>query len=119
MPGQIAGDCWKRSRSGVRGLVCGTSRLSRLVCCCPLRKLVEGWLATFPDRDSAIAVLDRERVPCAPVLKLEEAMAHPHLRGRKTVRRVRDEALGEFEVPGMPVKFSDWPDRPRTLDPCP
>jgi crotonobetainyl-CoA:carnitine CoA-transferase CaiB-like acyl-CoA transferase len=45
------------------------------------------------------------------VLKLEEAMAHPHLRGRKTIRRVRDNALGEFDVPGMPVKFSDWPDR--------
>jgi CoA:oxalate CoA-transferase len=76
-----------------------------------LREIIEGWLATFPDRDSAIAVLDRERVPCAPVLKLEEAMAHPHLRGRKTIRRVRDNALGEFDVPGMPVKFSDWPDR--------
>ena len=65
-----------------------------------LRELIEGWLATFPDRDSAIAVLDRERVPCAPVLKLEEAMEHPHLRGRKTVRRVHDVALGEFDVPG-------------------
>jgi crotonobetainyl-CoA:carnitine CoA-transferase CaiB-like acyl-CoA transferase len=76
-----------------------------------LRELIEGWLAKFPDRDSAIAVLDRERVPCAPVLKLEESMQHPHLRERKTIRRVRDETLGEFDVPGMPVKFSEWPDR--------
>ncbi len=76
-----------------------------------LRELIEAWLATFPDRDSAIAVLDRERVPCAPVLKLEEAMEHPHLRERKSIRRVHDKALGEFDVPGMPVKFSDWPDR--------
>jgi CoA:oxalate CoA-transferase len=76
-----------------------------------LKQILEEWLATFPDRDSAIAVLDRERVPCAPVLKLEEAMAHPHMRGRKTVRRVKDPALGEFDIPGMPVKFSAWPDR--------
>ncbi len=76
-----------------------------------LRELIEGWLATFPDRDSAIAVLDRERVPCAPVLKLEEAMEHPHLHSRRTIRRVSDPGLGEFDVPGMPVKFSDWPDR--------
>ncbi len=76
-----------------------------------LREVIEKWLATFPDRDSAIAALDRERVPCAPVLKLEESMEHPHVRGRKTVRRVRDQALGEFDIPGMPVKFSDWPDR--------
>lgn len=76
-----------------------------------LKQILEEWLATFPDRDSAIAVLDRERVPCAPVLKLEEAMAHPHMRERKTVRRVKDQAIGEFDIPGMPVKFSEWPDR--------
>jgi len=76
-----------------------------------LREVIEAWLATFPDRDSAIAALDRERVPCAPVLKLAEAMEHPHMRGRKTVRRVRHETLGELDIPGMPVKFSEWPDR--------
>ena len=56
-------------------------------------------------------VLDAERVPCAAVLKVEESMAHPHLRGRKTVRRVKYDTIGEFDIPGMPVKFSGWPDR--------
>jgi CoA:oxalate CoA-transferase len=76
-----------------------------------LRRIFEEWLATFPDRESAIAVLDAERVPCAPVYKVEETMAHPHMRARKTVRRVKDAAMGEFDIPGMPVKFSSWPDR--------
>ncbi len=76
-----------------------------------LRDIIEQWMQTFPDRDSALRELDAERVPCAPVLKLEESMAEPHLRQRKTVRRIRHEALGEFDVPGMPVKFSGWPDR--------
>jgi len=42
-------------------------------------------------------------------------MAHPHLRERGTVRRVSDPVLGEFDIPGFPVKFSAWqPDaRPR------
>ena len=56
-------------------------------------------------------MLDRERVPCAPVYKLQEAMAEPHLRERRTVRRVRDRALGEFDIPGMPVRFSSFPTR--------
>lgn len=77
-----------------------------------LRDIIERWLSTFPDRDSAVAVLDRERVPCAPVLKLEESMKNPHLRERKTVRHVSDPELGEFDIPGMPVKFSDWQGRP-------
>jgi crotonobetainyl-CoA:carnitine CoA-transferase CaiB-like acyl-CoA transferase len=76
-----------------------------------LRAIIEEWLQSFPSRDDAIKLLDAERVPCAPVLKLEDSMAHPHLRGRKTVRRIKHDAIGEFDVPGMPVKFSGWPDR--------
>jgi CoA:oxalate CoA-transferase len=76
-----------------------------------LKEIIEDWFATFPDRDSVIAELDKFRVPCGPVHSLEEAMAHPHLRERKTVRRVSDPAFGEFDIPGFPVKFSDWPDR--------
>jgi CoA:oxalate CoA-transferase len=76
-----------------------------------LREIIEQWLQSLPDRDSALRELDGQRVPCAPVLKLEESMTQPHLRERKTVRRVKHEALGEFDLPGMPVKFSQWPDR--------
>ncbi len=75
------------------------------------RQIIEEWFAGFSDRDSAVRALDAERVPCAPVLKLADSMAHPHLRGRKTVRRVKEPVFGEFDIPGMPVKFSAWPDR--------
>jgi CoA:oxalate CoA-transferase len=73
-----------------------------------LKQMIEDWFATFPDRDSVVAALDKFRVPCAPVWSLEEAMASPHLRSRQTIRRVSDPVLGEFEIPGFPVKFSDW-----------
>lgn len=76
-----------------------------------LKEIIEQWLQSFPDREGAIRALDAERVPCAPVYKLEESMAQPHLRERKTVRRVKHDAIGEFDIPGMPVKFSAWPDR--------
>ncbi len=76
-----------------------------------LRQILEEWMQSLPDRDSAVTVLDQHRVPCAPVYKMAETIAHPHMRGRKTVRRVSDPTLGEFDIPGMPVKFSAWPDR--------
>jgi len=76
-----------------------------------LKEMIENWLASFPDRDSAVAALDKERVPCGPVLTLEEAVDHPHLRERKTVRQASDPRLGDFDLPAMPVKFSAWPDR--------
>jgi len=76
-----------------------------------LKEIIENWFETFPDRDAAVAALDKERVPCAPVLSLEEAVDHPHLRERKTVRKASDPRVGEFNLPAMPVKFSAWPDR--------
>ena len=56
-------------------------------------------------------MLEKERVPCAPVLTLNEAMRHPHLNERKTVRWIDDPILGKVAIPGLPVKFSAWPDR--------
>jgi len=76
-----------------------------------LKDILEGWLARFATREGALQVLEQRRIPCAPVLTLNEAMAHPHLRERGVVRRVHDKFIGDFDVPGMPVKFSAWPDR--------
>jgi CoA:oxalate CoA-transferase len=76
-----------------------------------LAKIIEEWLASFPTREDALAALDRERVPCAPVLTVNEAMSHPHLVQRKTVRWMDDPLLGRVAIPGIPVKFSAWPDR--------
>lgn len=73
--------------------------------------IVEEWLKAFPSRDAAIAALEKERIPCAPVLTLNDAMAQPHLVERGTVRQVSDPQIGPFAIPGSPVRFSAWPDR--------
>ena len=73
-----------------------------------LKDVIEEWLGGFDSRDAAIAALEAERVPCAPVLSLAEAMAHPHLRARGTVRRVSDQRIGAFDIPGLPARFSRW-----------
>src|SRR5205807_5208297 len=83
-----------------------------------LKPIIEGWLGGFTSRDAAVAALEAERVPCAPVLTLHEAMAHPHLRQRGTVRRVSDETIGAFDIPGLPVKFSRWAERSDVAADC-
>ncbi len=72
--------------------------------------IIEKWLKSFPSRDAAIAALEKERIPCAPVLTLNDAMAQPHLMERGTVRQVRDPQIGPFAIPGSPVRFSAWSD---------
>ena len=74
-----------------------------------LIKLLEDWLATFPDRDSAIAKMHQHSVPAAPVLSIEETVNHPHLKARGTVRTIEDRIAGKFQIPGMPLKFSEFP----------
>jgi CoA:oxalate CoA-transferase len=76
-----------------------------------IRALLEEWLGRLGSREAAIEALERHRVPCAPVLTLNEAVRHEHLRARGTVRQVSDPLLGAFAIPGLPAKFSRWPDR--------
>jgi crotonobetainyl-CoA:carnitine CoA-transferase CaiB-like acyl-CoA transferase len=80
-----------------------------------LVKLIEAWIASMPSDQAALAAMQEYRVPCAPVLSVEEAVNHPHHRERGTVRKVRDRILGEFDLPGFPLRFSEFP-RPLELE---
>jgi len=70
---------------------------------------IERWLQSLPDRETALAALDRERVPAAPVLTIPEVVRHPHLLERGTVRQVSDPVFGDFVLPGFPFRFSAVP----------
>jgi crotonobetainyl-CoA:carnitine CoA-transferase CaiB-like acyl-CoA transferase len=72
--------------------------------------VISEWLATQPDRDEALAALHAEHVPAAPVLSVKEAVEHPHLRQTGIVRTVTDDVLGELDIPGVPIRFSAFPD---------
>ncbi|WP_417599605.1 CaiB/BaiF CoA transferase family protein [Pararhodobacter oceanensis] len=76
-----------------------------------LADIVETWLEGFASREAALEHLGNYRVPSAPILTLPETMSHPHHIARGTVRKVHDRHIGEFQIPGMPARFSDWPQR--------
>jgi CoA:oxalate CoA-transferase len=71
--------------------------------------IVQGWLDSTASDEEALNLLLEHRVPHAPVLTVPQAMAHPHLRARGTVRTVHDRFLGDFDVPGFPMRFSKFP----------
>lgn len=72
-------------------------------------KIIEDWLQAQSSDEEALRRLDENRVPNAPVLSVEQAMNHPQLRARRTVRNIHDRVLGEFQVPGFPLRFSEFP----------
>ena len=71
--------------------------------------IIEGWMRAQENDDAAIAILKAHHVPIAPILSVAEASRHPHLRQRGTVRTIQDRILGEFDVPGFALRFSDFP----------
>lgn len=73
-----------------------------------LMALVQSWF-DGKDDDEALAILEQHHVPAAPVLSLIEAIDNPHLRERGTVRSVSDRILGEIKLPGLPLRFSEFP----------
>lgn len=80
--------------------------------------IIEDWLATFPDVESAIEVLQSHNVPCAPILSVAETLTHPHLTERGTVRTINDPVAGAFQMPGHPVKTSGYPADNDYVAPC-
>jgi crotonobetainyl-CoA:carnitine CoA-transferase CaiB-like acyl-CoA transferase len=70
--------------------------------------LIEAWLQTLPSDAAALELLEKARIPCAPILSVPQAMAHPHLIERRTVREIEDRLLGKLQIPGMPLRFSKY-----------
>jgi crotonobetainyl-CoA:carnitine CoA-transferase CaiB-like acyl-CoA transferase len=79
----------------------GSKRLERrdevnaLVAAALARQDVDEWCRRFTAAD----------VPHAPILSVEQALAHEQVRARRMVRQVDHPALGEMSVPGPVIKF--------------
>lgn len=73
-------------------------------------QIIEGWITAQTSDDEAVRILQAGHVPTAPVLSIAEAVNHPHLRARGTVRQITDRVFGKLDIPGMPLRFSEFPD---------
>jgi CoA:oxalate CoA-transferase len=69
--------------------------------------MIEQWLGSFTDVDSAVNAMMACDVPCAPVLSVADTVQNEHLRQRGTVRTVDDPLHGPVDIPGMPIKWKD------------
>jgi len=78
-----------------------------------LEAIVDDWVRTLPGRQAALDLLERHRVPSAPVLSVEEAHAHPHSVERGTSETVHDAEHGPRRVFRSAMRFSATPPRPQ------
>ena len=79
----------------------------------PLNALIEVALAKYATAVEAAEDWGfNHHVPIAPILTVEQAVKHPHLVERETIRTVHDSVFGSYQVPGMPLRFSEGPRHP-------
>jgi len=75
-----------------------------------MARIIEEWIVAQKSDDEAVRILQEGHVPVAPVLSIADAINHPHLRARRTIRTITDRVLGELDIPGMPLRFSEFPE---------
>lgn len=76
--------------------------------------LVTSWTSTM-HRDQLISLLTAARIPCAPVLTINEVIEDPHLHARQAFVETADPARGSIRLPRSPVRLHDslTPTEPR------
>jgi len=59
--------------------------------------------------EESVANLEREDVPCAPVLSPAQAVEHPQVKANETVEEVTHPVMGRMLRPRPPARFSQSP----------
>jgi len=82
-----------------------------------LREVIGRWLDDFSSVEAALDVLNKGRLPCAPVLSPAEVIAAPHLAARQFFPALSHPARGEVRVTASPYHLDGRPVHP--LGPAP
>ena len=56
-----------------------------------------------------IEQLEAEGIPCAPVNRISDVLENEQVKARKMFATVEHPEIGELNLPGMPIKFSETP----------
>lgn len=75
-----------------------------------LNAIIEEWMQGFATDQEILEILANARVPSGPVLAPYDAIGHPYFESRGAIREVNDPLLGDFHIPGDPLRFSEFPE---------
>ena len=78
-----------------------------------LQAVIAQWLDTFPSAEAALAVLTEARIPCAPVLRPAEVIAHEHLAARSFFPALPHPTARSLRVTASPYHLDGKPTHPR------
>lgn len=67
---------------------------------------ISAWSASRT-KSELVLIMNRHRVPCAPVREIDEVVNDPHMHARGTLKRVDHPDLGEVVLPTGPLRYAD------------
>lgn len=73
-----------------------------------LDETVADWSRTL-EKWKLVELLQKVRVPSAPVLDIPEVANDPHLLHRQMIREIEHPTVGTIRVPGSPIRLTDSP----------
>ena len=78
-----------------------------------LQDLIGQWLDRFESVEAALDVMDKARIPCAPVLHPAEVIASPHLAERRFFATLPHRGRGSVRVTASPYHLDGEPVHPQ------
>ena len=73
-----------------------------------LDKIINDW-TTKRTRKEIEDLMEKAGIPCGPVLDMQEAMDHPHIKAREMIVEIEHPTMGIIKVQGVPIKLSKTP----------
>lgn len=73
-----------------------------------LKNAIAAWCAQYTKAEIE-SLLEEAGIPCSPVMNMQEAMENPQIQARDMMVPTQHPLLGEVDVPGCVVKFSETP----------
>lgn len=71
-----------------------------------VNEVVGRWMRAQESRSAALVPLQQHRVPCGPVLSVDEVVEDSDLRESGAITMATDPVLGELYLPGFPLRSS-------------
>lgn len=73
-----------------------------------LQELIGAWVKRRPAA-TVLEQLAQARLPCAPVMRIDDIVRDPHYQGRGTIIEVEDPQFGLLKQPAVVPRFSETP----------
>lgn len=73
-----------------------------------LKEVIGNWCKQYTKAEIE-DIMDKDGIPCGPVLNIKEAIEHPQIKAREMIVNSKHPTVGDIQIQGCVVKMSETP----------